>query len=457
METDYLVPAKDKRGNIILDTTLHQTASFQIDEMNGDWGDAGRVIYLHVMGRAQSNNTNLPLMGVDLTGRDVRFQGIDADDKIKVIETTTKIIDARNGILEMTLPRQIYQAVGRYEHAEFEIYEVDGDTKISTVPVAFEVYDHQVIASVGASENYIDSIEKLKKDIQIRFDDLRDRVIEQATDASATLAKLQTDFNLLKQKLDLWDEKIDNKGVGFLDGNNIWAGFNEFQEVIKGFITGTAIGFYGVNQEQQDLDKATDMIAMKPGTTKQDYYSGNKLLHNPFASDFAFVITNKISSGTAYQFAILMNASGGEIKVRNINSIGSTPNFCNWFSLTKWSDWQSLEPYLNSNWVATYADQSKPQFKYENGSVRLRGKISPKGTIAKPATTFDKIEMTKDLPFTAKSVQYLPQIWSGVHPYTLRLEDSKLMAERIFNDAHELTELKNTWMFILSGTFGLVD
>ncbi|MBS0949510.1 BppU family phage baseplate upper protein [Weissella minor] len=452
---NILTPLKDKQGNIILDTTLprNQQTAFQIDEMTGDLTDSGRTINLHIMGRAKVDDKLSPLNSLDLTGKNVRFQGVDADGKVKVIETMTRITNARQGLVTMTLPSVVYQAYGPYEHAEFEIYEVDGDTKISSVPIYFEVHDHMVSATLGENTDYIDSIELLKHKVDVQVQEMQDSINTTKKNSLAQLDGLMNDIKELRLQYDMWNQKISDGAIPTLSGDNIYTGNAVFENVIDGLIKGTAVTVYGSNDPQQDVNSISDIRKMPDSSTRCVYYVDNETKNNPFSSTYFMVLTVKIKDDAAYQVAAYFGRAYGEVQVRLITNINNAIEWNPWFLLDKWSNWMSLLPYLTNEWVSKNADYYLPEYRYQGNNIVLRGIIGTKGTIKHPENHYDRIMIATNLPFKCATAIYHASIWSGRHPYTLRVEENTMFMERVYGSDHQLIDIDNSMLFTLSGQF----
>ncbi|MCM0601497.1 BppU family phage baseplate upper protein, partial [Periweissella ghanensis] len=260
------------------------------DEMSGDVGDAGRTVYLAIKERAVSNDPKSPLKPMDMTGMDVRFQGHDAYGVFKRIALSTKIDNAQAGLVQITLPRFIYQAVGPYEDGEFEVYETKGDTVISTIPVAFEVYNNHAHMTTGDSQVYSDEFEKLMHDFEVsssnKIDDFNARMKELVQQISTA----NNSVDALKQLVATWTKLVEEKSVAILSADNIFTGDMRvkgtatFDKPLKGYTTGNSVQYFSSDQPQQDLNSVENIKSMPAMTRSSAYYTDNRVKNNPLDS-----------------------------------------------------------------------------------------------------------------------------------------------------------------------------
>ncbi|MCW0952996.1 phage baseplate upper protein [Weissella ceti] len=407
------IPTVKQGQFIVVDTTIKSTDIMYIDELNGDKGDAGRKIYLALKERARTNDPKDPLIPMNLDGRDVRFQGHDAEGKYKRVALSTRIINSQAGLVEITLPRQIYLAVGEYQNAEFEVYEKDGDTTISTVPIGLEVYNNLAHLSVGDNVHYIDEAEKLIAELEKMtnksLDEMRallQKMDNNVGDALGNIKRLET-------LVELWQQTVKDNGVAEKAADNVLTGLNEFTQFIKGHITGTAITRYGANEPVRDLNDLEVLRAMKAGTTEISYYSGNKVANNPVENDWLMVSRHKVSDGTVYETA--MTFAGGDygvIRARSISGLTSTPKLTQWKTVSEWGvKWLPLTKYLTSDFVA---GEHPPMYRIVGDHVELIGLVTPKVTLKNDTSGIGKAwDIISGLPVTFESSQARVQVGAG--------------------------------------------
>lgn len=134
----------------MIETTLPNDSAYIIPTMNGRQGDANRSI------ATMLTYNNIPLQ---LRNRQVVVKGRDAEDAIKIVNASNLITDPDRGRVTLVFPAEMYQAVGAYKEAWIEVDE--GDQVISSTNLHFEVFENTVVFTAGASQSYIDSVQKL--------------------------------------------------------------------------------------------------------------------------------------------------------------------------------------------------------------------------------------------------------------------------------------------------------
>jgi hypothetical protein len=465
--TEYNLPVNKQGKYLIIDTTHKSDQGIFFDEMSGDKGDAGRKVYLAIKERANSNDPKDPLMPMDLTGKDVRFQGHDAKGMWKRIALATKIENAKAGLVEITLPRYIYQAVGPYQNGEFEIFETKGGTNVSTVRVGFEVYDNGAHLTVGESVHYSDEFEALMGRIEKEMGQSLASIKKEITSANSaatsvtnsmtTLQTLIETFELqTNKKIADWEKLLKASGVITPNGNHTLAGDIEFLKTIKGHAAGVAIKVFGGSDPQQDFNDSEPLVRMKSGTTEEFYYTGNKVKNNPIGRDYIHVVRQKLTSGSIMERAQAMYATG-EITImsRIVTDLTTTPTFGKWALEAKYTPWTSLVPYLTADFKSYFSDGSIPMFKFDANQIQLRGQIAPTRKIALSKHD-QKVLIAKGLPFKSQTSQRIAQIWSGEIPYTLRLEGDELWAERFYSNVGTVATLDAGNLIAFGGSFALV-
>ncbi|WP_057786611.1 hypothetical protein [Weissella minor] len=68
---ESIIPLIKQGKFVIVDTTLKMQDVMHFAELSGDYGDAGRVIYLAIKGPAASNDPKKPSIPFDLTDKDI--------------------------------------------------------------------------------------------------------------------------------------------------------------------------------------------------------------------------------------------------------------------------------------------------------------------------------------------------------------------------------------------------
>lgn len=416
--TDYNIPVKKQGLAIEIDTTLTSNDVMFIDEMSGGLGDAGRKIYLAIKERPLSNNPKDEHIPMNMAGRDIRLKARDADGFFKQVSTATKITDTKAGLVEMVLPRELYQAVGKYQAAKFEIFETDGDTVISTVNVGFEVYDSLVHMSVGENKLYIDEADKLIKDLEKMtgnaLDEFRDKLNKMNGDVTGSLEAI----NGLSALVEVWKQMVKDNSVAIKSDDNIMTGFNKFTEFITGFTTGNTIKSFGATDPAQDIDNLNVLREMRPATTKYEYFVSNKAVNNPTRGDNFYLVTEKVSEGAVFQHATRIEDSGyGVVKMRRIYGLDSTPVVGSWYAVSEWgSTWWPLEPYLTNDFTVGAV---APMYKIVKDEVRIRGSVRAKKTLENKAADSETWQIFKNLPFEFLPGQGVLQVGTGANIFTL--------------------------------------
>ncbi|WP_307994758.1 BppU family phage baseplate upper protein [uncultured Weissella sp.] len=401
--------AQAKEGKfLIVDTTLKSTDTMWFDEISGDYGDAGRKVYLAIKERALSNDPKVPLKPMDLNGMDVRLQGHDANGVFKRVSLSTKMIDAEKGRVEITLPREIYINPGAYENAEFEIYEVNGDTVISTVPIGFEVYNNHAHITTNETKPFSDEFEALKKKLEDTVDNTLVDVNKEIAGLLSSIKQLTNSRDNVDVLIKQWTQLVNDKAVALLNGKNTFTEYTEFLKPISGFITGTVIKVYTSNEPVQDVNDINKLKEQPSSTTTTEYFSNNGTLNNPMESKYFMVETQKVTKDTAFQTITNMNLVDGEIRVRTVQAMTTQPVFGNWYTTSKWSPWRTLVPYLSDKFVVGL---TTPEYRFNGRSVEIKGDIRPKETIENTSggdyILFDK------MPFKFAPGQQQVQIGSG--------------------------------------------
>lgn len=462
--TEYDLPV-DKQGKyLIIDTTHKSDQGVFFDEMSGDKGDAGRKVYLAIKERARSNDPKDPLMPMDLTGKDVRFQGHDAEGMWKRIALATKIENAKAGLVEITLPRYIYQAVGPYQNGEFEIFETKGGANVSTVRVGFEVYDNGAHLTAGESVHYSDEFEALMKEFKDSMYQSIEDVKKEIDSANGTASAVVSAMKTTKTQMDAWELKVTTlisdwekllakSGAVTPTGDFVLEGQISAMKTILGFTTGNAVTFYGDKQDVQDLNDVASLRSMKSFTTKHEYFSNNAPLNNPMPGEMFYLETTKVSTETIFQRVIRVDSGdNGLVKTRRITGLSGTPRLGRWGIEAQWGPMTSFVDKLTGDFKPYFANGSLPMFQFNGNSVHIRGQVAPTRKIT-PERHDEKILIAKNLPFNSQTSQRLLQTWSGPIPYTLRLEGNELWMERVYHADGSKVTLDTGHMFTFGGDF----
>lgn len=440
-----------------LDTTLTSQDTMWIDDMSGNYGDAGRTISVMIIEQALSNDPKKK-KPMDLTGKDIRLQGHDAKGVFKQIGLATRIINPEAGTAEITIPRNFYEAVGAYSDASFKVYNKNDSVVISSVPVSFEVYNDHTHMITGDSKPYVDEFEALMKEFRTSSDKEIDKLNEKMSKLLTQIAIANNTADGLDALLNEWTKLVDAKAVALLNENNVFDkditinGKLILANPADGYVSGTVFPTFGPSDPQQDLNNGETIKSMPTLTSSLAYYSGNNVLNNPLERDYVLVQTNKVSNSTAHQIITLQGGVYGHVKRRLVSIISTGVSFGEWTTVERWGPWENIP--LAKGIVPRYADQSIPQYRFNGKSIQIRGKFAVTNNQTF-TSRLDQVTISKELPANVKSVQYLSQIWSGDNPYALRIENNVIFMERIFNSDGSPATINTTDMFILGGSFAL--
>ncbi len=208
-----------------VDTTLAADVTAKIDELSGRQGDNMRPAYLqlvHTDGGVTSA-WNLGSYSVDLCGED--FAG-----KVKSTNTAT-IMNAAKGLTLLKIPAAFYQSVGDYRSAFIRI--MNGNEVVSSVRVAFTVFENTLAISSGDSVTYLGSVEDKIKQAQALIDPINTQV--QAI--QSTLSAVQS---AAKSYLD----EVASQALAKTKSGNEFTEWNTFDKgiTVKGRIEADSLG-----------------------------------------------------------------------------------------------------------------------------------------------------------------------------------------------------------------------
>ncbi|WP_419154087.1 hypothetical protein [Weissella viridescens] len=449
-KTEATIPLIKQGVYGILNTTLTSDDTMWFDEMSGDLGDAGRTVYLAIKARAANNDPKTPLVPMNMTGRDVRLVGHDAHGVFKSVGLATKIVNATAGLVEMTLPRALYQAVGAYQNAEFEIYEKQGNTKVSSVRVGFEVYNNHAHMTTGESEMYIDEFEELKKRLEKATADEIDYLNKQFEELTAQITTATNSVEALKQLIATWTKNVNDKAVALLNAKNTFTEVAEFLKPIIGYTTGTTIKFFDNTSPQQDLNDITVLRNLPKGTTSRSYYYGNQLKNNPITLDYVLVETHKLTDFKAFQTLHNIGGTEGYELRRVIDLISTNPVYGQWKIVSRWTPWRSMVPYLDKQFAVGNVE---PMYRIDGNSVHIKGDLVPTKTI--PNTDITKAyTMFDNLPFNFVNAQVRIQVGSGLTTFAL-FTSGKRMEMQKYSSNGQLVSINAGGYIGMSGVFSI--
>lgn len=186
----------DKQGRfVILDTTLAKTDATLIDELSGRQGDNGRVVYFAL------KDGQFPH---DLTGQDVQLEVKDSAGKVKVIHGINERVSDEGGLFNLVIPAEVYQASGDVQEAYLAVVD-DKGVKITSIPIAFTVFENGIIISANASQDYLSSVDKMIADAYKKIDDLT------------------AYYDTLNDKIDDLTNAVNKNQVALLNSNNTFS------------------------------------------------------------------------------------------------------------------------------------------------------------------------------------------------------------------------------------------
>ena len=196
----------NKQGRfVILDTTLAKTDATLIDELSGRQGDNGRVVYFAL------KDGQFPH---DLTGQDVQLEVKDSAGKVKVIHGINERVSDEGGLFNLIIPAEVYQASGDVQEAYLAVVD-DKGVKITSIPIAFTVFENGIIISANASQDYLSSVDKMIAEVEQKIDDL------------------SAYYDTLEDKIQALTDAVNKNQVALLNSDNT---FNKALTV-KGGIT----------------------------------------------------------------------------------------------------------------------------------------------------------------------------------------------------------------------------
>ena len=201
----------DKQGRfVILDTTLAKTDATLIDELSGRQGDNGRVVYFALKDGQFPHN---------LTDQDVQLEVKDSAGKVKVIHGINKRVSDEGGLFNLIIPAEVYQASGDVQEAYLAVVDNKG-VKITSIPIAFTVFENGIIISANASQDYLSSVDNMIADAYKKIDDL------------------SAYYDTLKDKIQALTDAVNKNQAALLNSDNTFSK----SLTVKGGITGDLHG-----------------------------------------------------------------------------------------------------------------------------------------------------------------------------------------------------------------------
>ena len=200
-----------------LQTVLPVDQTVAVDPLNGRQGDNQRDVYIQLLGQG---NRPRPLKGgsVDLEGRD--SEGI-------VKQTNTAVvINDRQGLVRIDVPKQFYQAAGDYESAFLRVRDENGKV-VSSIGITMTVVRNALLISASESTMYLKSV-----------DDIIQEMSQRVEDANVMAKAAQDAAHALSGQIDSYIDLVNKNAVARLGMDNTWTGKQTFGDIdVNGTLT----------------------------------------------------------------------------------------------------------------------------------------------------------------------------------------------------------------------------
>jgi hypothetical protein len=295
----------------VVNTLLNMTDVTLIEQLNGRQGDNGREVFFWL------KNGNLPY---DISNKDIKITVKDASGKIKEISTVKDVINAKAGQFSMIIPAEMYQASGDIEEGYISVSDETGMV-VSSIPIMFNVLGNNIIITANASNDYIDSIQKLIDDVQAKANlaiqdvDLKTQTLANAVGAQQLL------YDTLKSGLADLTAKLNGSQVAMLNEANI------FTIPIEGSFKTREATFTSFDDVALDMTKY-------PGRW---FIADKKLINAPFAGWYTVEVITGTSASTG---TIIADYYAGGRKITAV----SDGKIVGWRDVEFVSNWR---PYMD--------------------------------------------------------------------------------------------------------------
>lgn len=200
-----------------LQTVLPVDQTVAVDPLNGRQGDNQRDVYIQLLGQGDRPR---PLKGgsVDLEGRD--SEGI-------VKQTNTAVvINDRQGLVRIDVPKQFYQAAGDYESAFLRVRDENGKV-VSSIGITMTVVRNALLISASESTMYLKSV-----------DDIIQEMSQRVEDANVMAKAAQDAAHALSGQIDSYIDLVNKNAVARLGMDNTWTGKQTFGDIdVNGTLT----------------------------------------------------------------------------------------------------------------------------------------------------------------------------------------------------------------------------
>lgn len=236
-----------------LQTVLPVDATVAVDPLNGRQGDNQRDVYIQLLGQGDRPR---PLKGgsVDLEGR---------DSKGVIKQTNTAVvINDRQGLVRIDVPKQFYQAAGDYESAFLRVRDETGKV-VSSIGVTMTVVRNALIISESESTMYLKTV-----------DDIIQEMSQRVEDANVMAKAAQDAAHALSGQIDSYIDLVNKNAVARLGVDNTWTGKQTFGDAdVNGTLTVNKLA----GQAMDDINSSINAIA---STLTGDGWNTNYTLTN---------------------------------------------------------------------------------------------------------------------------------------------------------------------------------
>lgn len=263
-----------------IQTVLPVDATIAVDPLNGRQGDNQRDVYIQLLGQGDRPR---PLKGgsVDLVGRD-------SEDIIKQTNTAV-IINDRQGLVRIDVPKQFYQAAGDYESAFLRIHDDTGKV-VSSIGVTMTVVHNELIISQSESTMYLKTV-----------DDIIQSMSQKVEDAEVMAKAAQDAAHALTTQIASYVDLVEKNAAARLGVDNTWTGKQTFGDIdVNGTLTANKLA----GQAMDDINSSINAIA---STLTGDGWNQN------------YTLTNGASRAADNQYYIQQFTAG---KLRIIAGVG---------------------------------------------------------------------------------------------------------------------------------------
>lgn len=143
----------------------------------------------------------------NLTGINVVFEGVKADDTHIIDKNGGIVLDPQGGIFRYVFPPQAFTAKGDYQQAFFKLMR--GDQVDTTVDVAIHVGSNIVEMGIN-SKNYLSDYEALVTAIQAKYEASLKKLLTQENDFATQIKGVQVAAKNAQDAIDNLNVQIKN-------------------------------------------------------------------------------------------------------------------------------------------------------------------------------------------------------------------------------------------------------